>query len=83
MEGVAHATFVAARMAYALGSLLDSGQLDAAEAAEAHTQLARNRDACARGMKTVQAHASFTHAGRATFDGLSQHLAERDERGGC
>jgi HEXXH motif-containing protein len=84
MEGVAHATFVAARMAHALEALLDSGRLDAAETADAREQLAANRDACQRGLRTVLAHARFTPAGQATFDGLSQYLAEPGGgRGGC
>jgi hypothetical protein len=70
-------------MAYALEALLGSGRLDAAEAAEARDQLTASQGACERGLKTVLAHARFTPAGEATFDGLRRYLADRGAGAGC
>ena len=45
MEGIYHATFVSARMAYAVEKLLASGQLETDETAFARESLAASRDA--------------------------------------
>jgi hypothetical protein len=76
MEGVAHATFVAARMAFALNALLASGRLDRGETTLARAQLAASRSACEAGLRTVLASARLTLAGAATFAGLRRHLAD-------
>ena len=77
MEGVAHATYVTARMAYALRALIASGHLDERETARAGDQLARHRDACEQGLATVSAHARFTPAGAAAFGQLRRHLSDQ------
>ena len=70
LEGVAHATFVTARMIHTLRALIASGVLTADETALARDRLTTNDDACARGLATVLAHARFTPAGAATFEAL-------------
>ncbi len=77
MEGVAHATYVTARMAYALRALIGSGCLDVGEAARARQQLARHDASVDRGLATVLAHARLTQAGAAAFGGLRGHLDDR------
>jgi hypothetical protein len=75
MEGVAHATYVTARMAYALKALIGSGQLDAREAVQAGQQLALNEAALTQGLATVMAHARFTPVGAAAFAGLRRSVS--------
>jgi HEXXH motif-containing protein len=74
MEGVAHATFVIARMIYALEALIASGLLTGCEAACAHEQLTANERACDDGLQIVFAHARFTPPGAAIFDGLRRYM---------
>jgi HEXXH motif-containing protein len=70
LEGVAHATFVTARMIHTLRALLASGALDAAETTAAHARLERNEAAYGAGLATVLANARFTPAGAAAFEAL-------------
>ncbi len=75
MEGVAHATFVAARMAYAILALLGSGRLDEAETKRAADQLSRNQAACRRGLAIVAAKARLTPVGAAVFAELRAYAS--------
>ena len=63
LDGIAHATFVLARMAYCAERLLASGQLTAAERAEAEAALDRNRRDYRDGATVVERHAQLTEAG--------------------
>jgi HEXXH motif-containing protein len=74
MDGIAHATYVLARMIYALRSLVGSGRLDARELVEARNQLQQKRAAYDRGLATVRAHARFTPAGAAAFAQLQLYM---------
>jgi hypothetical protein len=74
MEGVAHATFVTARMICALEALIGSGLLSDGETVRARDQLAVNEQAREDGLATVFAGARFTPAGASTFDGLRRYV---------
>jgi len=75
LEGVAHAAYVTARMAYALRALLASDALTMAERGEARDLLAGYEHAARQGFETVMVHARFTPAGAAAFEGLRAYLA--------
>lgn len=64
MDGVYHATFVSARMHWTMCRLLDSGLLDAEEAALARAACAADRLNFDKGYATVAAHADLTPTGR-------------------
>jgi hypothetical protein len=74
MEGVAHATYVTARMSYALRSLVESGQLNESERGRARDQLSRNQKVYQQGLETVLSHARLTPVGAAAFERLRQHM---------
>jgi hypothetical protein len=74
MEGVAHATFVTARMIYTLEALIESGLLNGCEAASVREQLTTNERACDDGLRIVFAQARFTPAGRAIFEDLRRYM---------
>lgn len=76
MEGVAHATFVTARMIHALSALQISGALNPAEAARAPALIDRYRAAYAEGLEIVLAGARFTPAGAAVYEGLARYMDE-------
>ena len=65
MDGIYHATYVSARMHWAMGRLIDSGLLDASERSEAHAA----READARNFETgdevVRRHGALTATGEA------------------
>jgi hypothetical protein len=63
LDGIAHATFVLARMAYWSERLLASADLTATERAEAETALDRNRRDYGDGAAVVERHARLTEAG--------------------
>jgi HEXXH motif-containing protein len=77
MEGVAHATYVTARMAYTRRALIASGALSSAEVAAALAAVEVEERACANGLKTLDAHARFKAAGVSAFAGLRSHLDSR------
>lgn len=77
MEAVAHATFVTARMIYALEALIAAGVLSDGEAMRAREQLAANERACDAGFRTVASGARFTPAGASTFEGLRRYMEGR------
>jgi HEXXH motif-containing protein len=78
MEGVAHATYVTARMAYALEAMIGAGVLDQDEMARAGDQLAHDKAVCIQGLATVMADAGLTPAGEAAFAGLRQYVRHWD-----
>ena len=77
MEGVAHATYVTARMAYALRTLIDSGRLNGPEMKRAVDQLVHNEQIYRSGIATVSAHARFTPVGAAAFEALRNAMGGR------
>lgn len=82
MDGIYHATFVSARMHYAMSRLLDSGRLDAAAAAQ--VRAARGADArnFELGLQVVQQHGELTHAGDALMRAARDYMdiAAREAR---
>lgn len=86
IEGIVHATYVLARMNYALERLHGSSRLAPAERAAIEAKRARNRANYASGLATVDAHARFTPEGSAIFDACrsfrqGRPLGIRDEAG--
>ena len=67
IEGIVHATYVLARMIYALDHARRSERLDETERALIETKLERNRADYEAGLATVDAHARFTEDGAAIF----------------
>jgi hypothetical protein len=67
MEGIVHATFVLARMVYALEVLAQSESLTQDERALVQAKRERNLHHFQAGAAVVQAHASFTDEGAIIF----------------
>ena len=63
MDGIYHATFVVARMHFAMSQLLASGLLDSAGIEQANSALERSRRAFSDGYKTVEEHGRLTKRG--------------------
>jgi hypothetical protein len=74
LDGIAHATFVLARMTYCVDALLKSGLLAPAEQTEAEEALARNRLDYADGASVVRAHARLTDAGARMLDAAAAYM---------
>jgi HEXXH motif-containing protein len=68
MDGIFHATFVSARMAWAMEGLADSGLLSATERAAARDAAAKDRANFASGLAVVDAHGLLSGTGRAILD---------------
>ena len=68
IEGIVHATFVLARMNYALAALREARALNTSEHRLIADKLARNRASYEAGLGVVLAHARFTSQGQAIFD---------------
>lgn len=75
IEGIVHATYVLARMNYALAKLQEVNALTAAERAQVAVKLERNAANYRAGLATVDAHARFTAEGAAIFDACRQAMA--------
>jgi hypothetical protein len=75
IDGIFHATFVTARMHQALARLLESGVLEAGEAAEARRALAANAALFAQGLATLEQHARLTATGAAALSGARTYMA--------
>jgi HEXXH motif-containing protein len=75
LDGIFHATFVSARVHHALGTLLQRGALQGAEAAQAHHSQASYVAAFADGAATLERHATFTALGRSVFGSLLRSMA--------
>jgi HEXXH motif-containing protein len=76
MDGVYHATFVSARMHWAMTRLLDSGLLTEAErrlASEARDADRRNFES---GYQTVAAHGRLTRTGQIAIDAARAYISE-------
>jgi hypothetical protein len=76
MDGIVHATYVLARMHLALATMLRSGELSAAEHAEATARVAEIADDYADGLAVVASAARFTDVGAAAFAGATTYMAE-------
>lgn len=63
MDGIFHATFVSARMAYAMETLADSGILTAPEADQARREAEKDRTNFASGLDVVRANGDLTPTG--------------------
>lgn len=77
IEGIVHATYVLARMVYALDQLRGVAGLGAAERASIEAKLARNLADYAAGLATVEAHARFTPEGAEIFAACREAMAAR------
>ena len=75
IEGIVHATYVLARMNYALEQLLATPLLTREERRLATEKLARNRSNYAAGLGVVDAHAQFTPEGAAIFSACRAAMA--------
>lgn len=69
MDGIIHATYVSARMAWAMASLAESGCLSPAEKAAALQAAAEDRRRFHAGLSTVDEHAQLTALGRDVIEG--------------
>ena len=76
IEGIVHATFVLARMVYALERLAARSALTEEERALVGSRLARHRESYTAGLAVVDAHARFTEAGAAIFQACRQAMSE-------
>jgi HEXXH motif-containing protein len=75
MDGIYHATFVSARMAYAMEALADSGVLTAQETAQARAEARKDRDNFARGLSVVRAHGRLSATGAAIMADAERAVA--------
>jgi hypothetical protein len=75
MDGVYHATFVAARMHFAMQELLASGLLRSDEAAHAREAAARDHGHFLEGLQTVKAHGRLSLTGEAVMAGAENYMA--------
>jgi HEXXH motif-containing protein len=64
MDGIYHATFVSARMAYAMERLADSGLLSPADRDQAWREAAKDRSNFAAGHAVVRAHGRLSETGQ-------------------
>jgi HEXXH motif-containing protein len=64
MDGIYHATFVSARMTYAMERLADSGVLSPADRDQARREAAKDRANFAAGHAVVQAHGRLSETGQ-------------------
>ncbi|MCT0201174.1 HEXXH motif-containing putative peptide modification protein [Synechococcus sp. CS-603] len=74
MDGIFHATWVSARMYWAMETLLASGVLDAASRAEALKAQVEDRRNFDAGMEVVQKHGQLTMTGRALMESADQAI---------
>ncbi|MEO6269956.1 MAG: HEXXH motif-containing putative peptide modification protein [Lautropia sp.] len=74
MDGIYHATFVSARMHWAMSRLLESGAADAHRAAIATAREADRRNFEA-GESVVARHGQLTRLGREVMDGARRYMA--------
>lgn len=75
MDGVYHATFVSARMHWAMSRLIASGQLTEEEMAIAAKARDDDRRNFERGYDTVAAHARLTATGRRALDAARNYMS--------
>ncbi len=75
MDGLVHAAYVLARLAFCLQTLLRQGVLEADEVAVAHSQLALHRQGFASALKTIESYARFTPVGEVAFASAASWMA--------
>ncbi|MEH6544703.1 MAG: HEXXH motif-containing putative peptide modification protein [Porticoccaceae bacterium] len=75
MDGVYHATFVSARMYYAINSAKDSGILSKTELAECDQLLIRSRQAFLDGLGVVESKGDLSHTGKSIMDDTKNYMA--------
>lgn len=75
MDGIYHATFVSARMAWAMGRLADDDRLTVAERAAAAEAAAADRDNFAKGISVVDEHARLSESGAAIMAAAREAMA--------
>jgi HEXXH motif-containing protein len=80
MDGIYHATFVSARMAWLLEQLIASGQLDAAEREEAEIALARDCVNFEEGNSIILEHGLLSTTGLQVLAGARDFMAGRQQR---
>jgi HEXXH motif-containing protein len=68
MDGIFHATFVAARMHWTMSALAGSGHLDAEQAAAARARAGEDAGLFRDGHETIARHAELTPLGREVID---------------
>jgi hypothetical protein len=76
MDGIYHATFVVARMHYAMQRLLISGLLDGTNAESAKAALERHRRAFSDGLATIERHGRLTAHGVAIMSSAAGYMAK-------
>jgi HEXXH motif-containing protein len=74
IDGIYHATFVVARVHYAMRRLLASGLLDGADEEEVTEMLAMNRKAFTEGLSTVERHGRLTNRGTAVMTAAKSYM---------
>jgi HEXXH motif-containing protein len=75
MDGIFHATFVSARMHYAMATMAASGLLSEEEAALARAAMERDRRAFYDGLATVDAKGRLTRRGKGLIAGARDYMA--------
>jgi HEXXH motif-containing protein len=75
MDGIFHATFVSARMHYAMARLAQSGLLAAADEASAREAMTRDASAFRDGLAVVEANGRLTGLGAAVMAGARNYMA--------
>ena len=75
MDGIYHATFVVARMHYALQCLLASGVLDEVNAEVAGLAMKANRQAFADGLAMIEQHGRLTAHGKTIMSSAAEYMA--------
>ena len=76
IDGIYHATFVVARMHYAVQRLLGSGLLDATSSEAAKMALQNHRQAFADGLATIERHGKLTKHGAAIMSSTAHYMKE-------
>jgi HEXXH motif-containing protein len=74
LDGIFHATYVSARMHYALSHLVESGVLSESHESEARNALAASHTAFSDGFKILSDHALLTPLGRRVIDAARGYM---------
>ena len=77
IEGIVHATYVLARMVFALDAISGSARLSAEEREDVGRKIERNLTNYAVGLRTVDAHARFTDDGAMIFEACRKAMDDR------
>ena len=76
LEGIVHATYVSARMCYALTRLLESDLLTKKERSAVLAARDRDRGAYRNGLQVVSEHARWTPIGAAAFEAARRYMSD-------